>query len=196
MATLKAHTASEQEYLAGELHSDTKHEYIGGQVYAMAKGGNDYVSKNHDRITSNLLRLFGNHLEGSPCEPFASNIKVKAGADFFYPDVMVVCDDKTTDEYYTEYPVIIVEVLSKSTRKTDHSIKRRAYRNIPTLQEYVLIEQDFVDVEVVRKSQHWQSFHYFLGDEVTFESMDLKLAVEAIYQRVQNEDVLAFWRRQ
>ena len=190
MSIVKAHTISEQEYLAGELHSNIKHEYIGGQVYAMAG-----VSKNHERITGNIFRHFGNHLEGSPCEPFASDLKVKAGADFFYPDVMVVCDDQTTDEYYTEYPVILVEVLSKSTRKTDHSIKRMAYLKIPTFREYVLIEQDFVDVEVVRKSQNWQSFHYFLGDEVTFEPIDLTLSVEAIYQRVQNSDVIEFLHR-
>ena len=70
-----------------------------------------------------------------------------------------------------------------------------AYLKIPTLREYVLIEQDFVDVEVVRKSQNWQSFHYFLGDEVTFEPIDLTLSVEAIYQRVQNSDVIEFLHR-
>jgi len=187
MPTLEANTLTQQEYLAGELASEIKHEYIAGQVYAMAG-----VSKNHDRITGNILRQLGNHLEGSPCEVFASDIKVKAGADFFYPDVMVVCDDQTANEYYTEYPVIIVEVLSKSTRKTDHSSKRMAYLTIPTLQEYVLIEQDFVDIEVVRKSQNWQSFHYFLGDAVTFKSINVALAVEAIYQRVQNQDVIEF----
>ncbi len=59
--------------------------------------------------------------------------------------------------YYTETSIIIVEVLSKPTRKTDETIKRIAYLNIPSLQEYVLIEQDFVDIEVVRRSEGWQS---------------------------------------
>jgi len=60
------------------------------------------------------------------------------------------------------------------------------------LQEYVLIEQDFVDVEVVRRSEGWQSKHYYLGDEVTFGSIELTLSVEEIYHRVQNEDMLEF----
>ena len=72
------------------------------------------------------------------------------------------------------------------------TIKRTAYLNIPSLQEYVLIEQDFVDIEVVRRTENWQSKHYFLGDEISFESIDLTLAVEEIYQRVHNEDVLDF----
>ena len=81
--------------------------------------------------------------------------------------------------------MIIVEVLSKSTRCNDKSLKMNAYKTIPSLQEYVLIEQDFVDVEVCR----WVSEHYFLGDEVTFTSLDLTLAVTDIYARVTNEDM-------
>ncbi len=103
-----------------------------------------------------------------------------------------VCDDKTEDEHYTEYPVIIIEVLSQSTYQRDRTTKRFAYLNLPKLQEYVLIEQDFVDVEVLRKNDDWKSRHYFLGDAVRFESIDLSISVEEIYFRVQNQDMLEF----
>jgi Uma2 family endonuclease len=178
------HPISKQDYLAGELLSDIKHEYIDGRVFAMAG-----VSKNHDRITINIARQFGNHLENTPCDVFSSDVKVKAAGNFFYPDVMVVCDDQTEHEYYSESPVIIVEVLSKTTRRTDQTVKRLAYQNLPSLREYVLIEQDFVDVEVCRRDNHWQSEHYFLGDEVHFAAIDLRFPVEAIYARVVNEDM-------
>jgi Uma2 family endonuclease len=120
-------------------------------------------------------------------------MKVKAGGNFFYPDVMVVCEETHPHEYYTNCPIIIVEVLSKSTRRTDETTKRIAYFNIPILQEYVLIEQDIVDVEICRRSKGWLSEHFFLGDELCFESIGLKLTVEEIYARVENEDVKAYF---
>jgi Uma2 family endonuclease len=178
---------SEEEYLKGELLSEFKHEYIDGYVVAMAG-----ASKNHERISGNIFIALGNHLKNSPCEPFASDIKIKAGTKYFYPDVMVVCEDKTQNEYFTEYPVIIVEVVSKSTRRMDETVKRMAYSSIPSLKEYVLIEQDIVDVEICRQSQGWISMHYFLGDEVTFESIGLTLPVEEIYARVDNDDVRTY----
>jgi len=178
---------SEEAYLQGELLSEIKHEYIDGAVYAMAG-----ASKNHQRITANILSGLLTQLINSPCEPFASDIKVKVGSMFFYPDVMVVCKDDTDNEYYTESPKIIVEVLSKSTRRMDETIKKIAYQNLPSLQEYVLIEQDFVDVEVCRRSEGWVSRHYFLGDNVTFDSVGLTLSVADIYQRVENDDVTSF----
>jgi Uma2 family endonuclease len=178
---------TEAEYLAGELLSAVKHEYIDGQVYAMAG-----VSKNHDRIAANISRHFGNHLQSTPCDVFSSDVKVKAGSDFFYPDAMVVCDDMTEHEYYSESPVLIVEVLSKSTRRKDRTLKKRAYQSIPSLKEYVLIEQDFAAVEVCRRDRGWQSEHFFLGDEADFQSIGLRLLVEAIYARVENEDMREF----
>lgn len=110
-------------------------------------------------------------------------MKVKAGNDFFYPDVIVVCHHQNHDSYYTESPITLVEVLSKSTRRIDQTLKRQAYQRLLSLQEYVLIEQDFVDVEICRRANHWQSEHYYLGDEVYFSSIDLYLLVEAIYAR-------------
>lgn len=177
---------SEEDYLRTELEREIKHEYIDGYLYAMSG-----VKKNHARITTNIDRVFGRHLSDKPCESFTSEVKVKIGSKFFYPDVMVVCDDNDQD-YYTETPVIIVEVLSPSTRRMDETVKKWAYQNIPTLQEYVLIEQDFVDVEVCRRREGWVSWHYFLGDTVTFEAIGLSLLVEDIYARVDNEDMAAF----
>ena len=107
-------------------------------------------------------------------------------------DGSVSSDDKTEDEHYTEYPVIIIEVLSQSTYQKDRTTKRFAYLNLPRLLEYVLVEQDFVDIEVLRKNDDWKSKHYFLGDNVNVESIDLSVSVEDIYHRVQNQDMLEF----
>jgi Uma2 family endonuclease len=182
---------SEEDYLAGELNSEIKHEYIDGYVYAMAG-----ASRNHERIAGNVYREFGNHLKNKPCEPFSSDLKIKAGRRFFYPDVMVVCDEQRQHDYYTDAPVIVVEVLSKASRRVDETTKRIAYQSIPSLQEYVLIEQDFVDVEVCRKSEGWVSNHYFLGDSVCFDAIGLTLTVEEIYARVDNDEVRSYLQEQ
>src|SRR5574343_87510 len=148
-----------EDYLAGEMVSEIKHEYYAGEVVAMSG-----ASKNHERVKGNVAALLHGHLRGKTCEPFSSDLKVKIGQYLFYPDVMVVCQDTSTHDYYAETPTLIIEVLSKSTRRCDETLKRRLYQTIPTLQEYVLIEQDIVDVEVCRRSEGWVSNHYFLGD--------------------------------
>lgn len=175
---------SEQEYLEGEKVSEVKHEYIDGQVYAMSGG-----SANHDRLSVNLLRRIGNHLENNPCQPYSADMKTKIGSKYFYPDVTVDCTPMSGDSHFTQTPVIIVEVLSKSTRRMDETIKRFAYMQIPTLQEYLLIEQDFADIEIVRRSNGWLPEHYYLGDEFTLDSIGLTLTVEQVYDRVQNSDM-------
>lgn len=178
---------SEDDYLQAESRSLLKHEYVDGHVYAMSG-----ASRNHQRIATNLLRKMGDHLDGHRCEVFAADIKVKTGSQFFYPDVMVVCEDDIPSEYYTQTPILIVEVLSKSTRRMDETTKRLAYFNIPTLLEYVLIEQDIVSVEVCRRTRSWRSEHYFMGDQVHFDSIDLTLSVEAIYARVDNDEMRSY----
>lgn len=185
------HYISQAEYLAGEMVSDIKHELINGEVYAMAG-----ASRNHNLLVSNTARILGNHLQDGPCATFSSDLKIKAATNFFYPDVMVVCADENGDEYYTEKPSIIVEVLSKASRRMDKSTKLAAYKALPSLQEYLLIEQDFVDVEVLRRSTHWLSEHYFLGDSLTLESVGLTLTVSDLYQRVNNEDMQEFLQQQ
>ena len=195
-ALVKDTRISVEEYLQGELISAIKHEYIDGYVYAMAG-----ASTNHVRITNNLVREFGLHLNNMPCDVLSSDFKVNVNnCKFFYPDVVVICDKNTEsnnkssneslngNDFFTQNPLLIVEVLSGSTQRTDRTLKRLAYQSLPSLQEYVLIEQDFVDVEVSRRSANWDSHHYFLGDAVRFESLDLILPVTEIYRRVDNEE--------
>lgn len=173
---------SEAEYLAGEEISEIKHEYIDGQVYAMSG-----ASANHNRLAGNVHTAFNVHLKGKPCQPYTSDMKVKIGSRYFYPDVMVDCSD--VEGYFTETPVILVEVLSKSTKQIDKTIKLNSYIQIPTLQEYVLIEQDSVEIEILRRKTGWQPEYYFLGDRLSFESIALILTVEEIYDRVKNTDI-------
>ncbi|WP_404357377.1 Uma2 family endonuclease [Methylotuvimicrobium sp. KM1] len=180
-------TISVEEYLAGELIAETKHELIDGHVYAMVG-----TSDNHDRIAGNIYTEFRNHLKNKPCEPFGSDMKVKVSDNYCYPDVIVDCSFDENQPYFTETPTIIVEVLSKITRRRDRTIKLTNYLALPSLQEYVMIEQDYVDIEVLRRNEHWFARHYFLGDEVTLESIGLTLSVEAFYDRVHNEDMLEF----
>ncbi|WP_394753241.1 Uma2 family endonuclease [Crenothrix sp.] len=180
---------SEQDYLQGELLAATKHELINGQVCAMAG-----ASENHNLLSANMLTELKNQLKGTPCRTFIADMKVKVGHDFYYPDVMVVCQQDNVHNYYKNAPVIIVEVLSKSTRRFDKTNKRLQYQQIPSLEEYVLIEQDSAEIEVFSRQNHWQSAYYYLGDEITFTSLGVTVRVEDIYYQVNNEDVLEFLR--
>ena len=185
----KASFISEVEYLAGEKIADIKHEYIDGEVFAMAG-----ASASHNRISLNVARKFGNYLENKPCQPYISDMKVKVGSKYFYPDVLVDCSGLADDSHVTEPPTLIIEVLSKSTRRMDETTKRIAYTQINSLLEYVLIEQDFVDIEVIRRRNGWQSEHFYLGDSVTFEAIALTMTVEEIYARVNNPELVE-WRQ-
>jgi len=182
---------SEQEYLMTEPDSQIRREYIDGRAYAMAG-----TSINHARITGNIFSEFRVHLKGKPCEAFASDIKIplkiELGNNYVYPDVLVDCSTIDGKGYFSNSPTLIVEVLSQSTRKRDLTTKLLRYINLPSLQEYVLIEQDFVQVQVLRKSNDWRHDYYYLGDSVIFESIGLTLSVVDIYDRVDNNEILEF----
>jgi Uma2 family endonuclease len=192
LAAVKTTYLSEQDYLEAEKVSDVKHEYFDGEIFAMSG-----AKANHQRVTMNVGGEFRNHLKGTPCEAFSSDMKVRAdkGNKYFYPDVVVSCNQDGESDF-TESPRLIVEVLSNSTRKFDKDLKRKIYQTIPTLEEYVLIEQDHVDIEISRKSADWHSSYYFLGDDVTFESIGLTLPVLEIYSRVENKELQEFLAKQ
>lgn len=179
------------EYLAREQEGDIRHEYVEGRIFAMTG-----ASVNHNRIAGNLFRHVANHLSHKPCEPFMNDMKVKMNNRYRYPDVMVACNGQFEDDGHSlRNPVLIVEVSSKATRHLDRSEKLMEYINIPSLQEYVLIEQDFASIDVLRRRAGWIPNNYILGDDIAFESIDLTLSVEDIYARVDIEDVVQ-WLQQ
>ena len=191
MATARQVTfISEEDYLEGEKIAELKHEYVDGHIYAMAG-----AHSNHNSLALNISSEFKNHLKGKPCRAYMSDMKVRIanGSKYYYPDVLVNCPP--VNGYFTETPTIIVEVLSNSTRRIDETEKRMAYMHIESLEEYVLIAQDFVQIEVIRKSDGWKSTKYFLGDELTFSSIGLTLPVADIYEGVDNAD-MAEWLKQ
>lgn len=179
---------STQDYLQGELHSEIKHEYVDGQVVAMTG-----ASINHGRITSNINKHLSIQLDGTSCEPFIADLKLKtAKGNYRYPDVMVVCDNQFIDDNASNRPTLVVEVLSPTTRKIDLKDKLLEYINIPSLEEYMVVEQSCIDIAVYRKSDDWRVTHYFAGETITLASINVTLSVTDIYQRVDNEDMLQF----
>src|SRR5712691_11604421 len=151
----KIGTVTVQDYLSGELRSETRHEYFGGSVYAMA-----VASEEHNAIAGNLFAALHAHLRGKPCRVFFVDMKVRlliTGTDiFYYPDLMVACDPRDTDRYFKRHPKVLIEVLSPDTESTDRREKFLSYTGIGTLEEYVLVAQDRREVTVFRRSQQWQ----------------------------------------
>lgn len=173
---------SVQDYLADELTSEVRHEYVNGEVFAMVG-----TSAAHNLIALNLATALHTHLRNGPCHAFMSDFKVHIQADrderFYYPDLAVSCAEVQPGDYYTESPVLVVEVLSSSTERHDRSDKAYAYRKLPSLQEYLLVAQDLPRVEVYRRASGWDLEIYGAGDRLHLSSVDLELAVAEVYLR-------------
>jgi Uma2 family endonuclease len=177
---------SVEEYLRGELNSQVKHEYLGGFVYAMA-GANNV----HNRIASNVLGSLYSSLRGKPCQPYNSDTKIRVKLPthvrFYYPDTSVICDSNPGDESFQDRPVVIVEVLSRKTRRTDEGEKKDAYLTIPTLAVYLLIEQERAAVNVYRRTEQGFAYETYreLSAVVPLNEVDAELALREIYEHVQ-----------
>jgi Uma2 family endonuclease len=149
-AVKQPNSISIHEYLSGEELSEVKHEYLGGAVHAMAGSNN-----RHSAISTNALLALGSRLRGKACRPFNSDAKVRIEypdhTRFYYPDAMVVCHPNPPTDHFHDQPVVIIEVLSDSTRRTDLGEKRDAYLTIPSLKVLVFVEPDSPYVIVHRR---------------------------------------------
>jgi Uma2 family endonuclease len=174
------------EYLAWEPTQEGRHEYWDGEVVAMSGG-----TRNHNRISLNFSKLLDDALLNRNCDVYISDVKVQVelGRKYFYPDVVVTCDDSDNDPQYVRFPCLIIEVLSPSTEAIDRGAKFAKYRQFLAFKEYVLVNTSEPKIEVFRRNDRgqWVLSEYNLEDRLHLESIDLEISVADLYRQVQFE---------
>jgi len=182
----KLNLVSVDDYLAGELDSPVKHEYLGGVVYAMAGARNA-----HNIIATNTLVALGSRLRGRDCRPFNSDTKIRvrlpAHVRFYYPDASVICRPNPQTGSFQDEPAALVEVLSRRTRRIDEGEKKEAYLTIPSLGVYLLIEQDAPAVVVFRRTEHGfvREVYQGLDSVLPIPEIEIDLPLAEIYESVE-----------
>lgn len=181
-----ADSVSFEEYLQGERDVNFRSEYSAGEVYAMAG-----ASETHNTIASDLSARINLQLP-EECRVWQSDMKV-VGKSLenlpfsYYPDIMAACGENEDDPYYRTNPLLIVEVLSPSSKRVDLTEKLENYKQIASLLEYVVVSQDTPWIRVYRRRNNWQLETFGVDDNLVLESIELKLAVMDVYRRVKRE---------
>ena len=151
-AAKKPNLMTVEDYLAGELVSPVKHEYLGGVIYAMAGARNV-----HNLIKGNVFVSLHPRLRGGRCLPFDSDTKIRirlpTQVRFYYPDVSVICRPNPQEDSFQDEPAALFEVVSRGTRRVDEGEKKDAYLKIPSLAVYVLLEQETAAAVVYRRTE-------------------------------------------
>lgn len=176
------------EYLQLEQDTDIKHEFYQGEIFAMSGG-----TFNHARISGNIFVALSTQLHGKNCQPMNSDMRIHtpSGLDT-YPDISVYCNQPAlSDKQRTLLnPIVIIEVLSPSTRNYDRSAKFSHYRSIVTLHDYLLVDSEKVFIEHFHKVADGWLFHDYtqLSDEVALPSIIAPITLRDIYAGVQFEN--------
>ena len=177
---------SAEEFLAWDAQQTVKHEFVRGEVFAMAGAG-----KVHVTLTGNVFMALRQHLRGSPCSTFFADTKLRVEATdaFFYPDVIVTCSAAdAADPQVVREPVLLVEVLSPSTAAYDRGAKFAAYRQLPTLREYLLIDPDTRRCDLFRKGDGegglWVLHPFEAAQDLRLTSVGLDLAAADLWEQV------------
>jgi len=178
-----------EQYLEIERFSEIRHEYLDGLVYAMAG-----ESRDHSRICFNLAVIVGRQLQGTPCEGFSPNMKVRTGIGglYAYPDLMIVCGEAVFHDEHGDVllnPTVVFVVLSPSTEKYDRGEKFRRYRTqIESLQDYVMVSQDQPRIE----HHHRQTDGKWSATEISgldgvlvLPSIDCRIPLAEVYRHTK-----------
>ena len=175
------------DYLEAERIATEKHEYYQGEIFAM-RG----VSLNHNIIFSNLFTAVGNKLKGNDCRPFGSDLRIHIPKNtlYTYPDLTIICGaPRLTDDKFdtATNPSVIFELLSASTRNYDKGGKFTLYRDIDSLNEYILIDSEKIHVEkyIRHADNSWQLTEYkSLENHFEITSIGLQLSLSEVYRDV------------
>jgi Uma2 family endonuclease len=178
------------EYLALEEQSEGKHEYVDGQIIAMAGSTGD-----HALITINISSALRQLLKGKPCRVYSSDLKIRPASRrrFRYPEASVICgpveyDPASKSKHVALNPRVLVEVLSPSTERTDRTEKLLDYILIPSLQEYILVSQHEPRVEtILRQADGTWAVDHALGTDKTIRllSLDIELPLSEVFDGVE-----------
>lgn len=176
-----------QDYLAWEAEQTERHEYFDGEVFAMA-GGED----RHNRAAGNLYVLLHPHLRGSPCRVYLNDVKlhVEQADAYFYPDLFVTCSPRdAADRCIKRDAILVAEVLSPSTAAYDRGAKFASYRQLPSLQEVLLIDLDARTIDLFRKSTDglWVLHPLQHGDELHLASVDGRWPVAEVFADLEGQ---------
>jgi Uma2 family endonuclease len=186
MAQASHHRFTFDDYLRLEQDSGVKHEFVGGQVFAMAGG-----SPEHAGITANIARLLGNLLHGKPCRVFSPDLRVRVQSTGLatYADVTVICgsmelDPDDSKRHTALNPKVLVEVLSPSTEDYYRGEKLGYYKQISSLEEVMLVAHDRHEIEIVRRETDgsWSRQIARDGEAARLSSLGCELAVAEIYR--------------
>lgn len=177
---------SVDDYLAGELASPLKHEYLGGVLYAMSGARN-----RHNAIATNTLVALSGRLRGQDCRPFNSDTKIRVRLPtqvrFYYPDASVICRPNLQTDSFQDEPAVLVEVLSRRTRRIDEGEKKDAYLTIASLGAYLLVEQDAPAIVVFRRTAGGfaREVHAGLDAVVPLPEIKVDLPLAEVYEAVE-----------
>lgn len=171
------------EYARREEVNEQRHEYLDGEVFAMAGG-----TLEHSALIAEVLRILGNQLEGRPCRAFESNARVRTSEIHgTYPDVTVVCgrvERDPEDPNTILNPTLLVEVLSPGTEGYDRSKKFERYRSLPSFKEYVLVSfrEPRIESHLRNDDGTWTETFAKTSETVTLRSVDVRMSVDAVYR--------------
>ena len=185
---------TEEQYLVLDDATDGKYERLDGMVTMLRPPSSFYAtdaaildmaggSDAHAALCVRVAVLLSNLLEDAPCTVYSSDKRVKLlRGNYLYPDLTVACDEEV-DSMPTN-PTLIIEVLSPTTQKKDRGGKLKAYKELPSVQEYMLVGSQVKEIVVYRRESDWRPYHYQSGDVVELKSIDVTFPFDAVYHRI------------